>query len=239
MKRLPAKILLAAFAVLAALFLARNLIARKSVEIAVERLTGFPIEIGSVNLALFSSRIDARNIKLLNPPGFREKLFLELPQLHLDYRLGSILAGAPHINEMLLDIHKLVIVKNDKGESNAMKLKGVLSRGNTSGHYRIDTLRVRIGTVTTVDRTGKTRNLPLNLTATYHNITDSTDITRLVLLTALSQTRLPDIGIKPDELKKGLEGVVGTAAGLLNAAGETGKELLDTLQPFAPREQKP
>lgn len=241
MKKLLIRIAIGLLALLVVLFLSRNFIARKSVELGVEKLTGFSIQIGSVYVGLFDGRIDARDIKLINPAGFEEKLFVDLPQLHIDYRLGSMLTGAPHINDMLVDIKQLVIAKNEKGESNAMKLKGVLSTGGGSTKYRIDQLRIHVGTLTTVDRAGKARNIPLNVNATYNNITDSTDITRLVLLTVMSQVRLPDIGIKPEDLKKGLGDVTSAAGevlkGAAETAGEAGKGLFDAIKQVVPQQE--
>lgn len=238
MKKLLVRIGLALALLLVMLFFARNFIARKSVEVGAEKMTGFPLTIGSVNVALFSSKLDVRDIKLQNPPEFSERTFVEIPQLYIDYRLGSMLGGTPHINDMLVDIKKLVIVKNDKGESNAMKLKGVLSSGEGSTKYRIDQLRIHVGTVTTVDRTGKAKDIPLNVKATYNNITDSTDISRLVLLTVMSQVRLPDIGIKTEDLKKGLEGVTSVAGETLKGAAEAGKGLFDSIKKAVPGQQQ-
>jgi hypothetical protein len=228
---------------LAALVLARNFIARISVEIGATRATGFPLEIGSVNVGLFNGQLDVRALKLMNPPDFQEKIFVDMPQLYVDYHLGSMLSGAPHINDMLINIKQLVVVKNGKGESNAMKLKGVVSSGHSSStKYRVDKLRIHIGTVTIKDYSrGKPteRNITLNVDATYKDITDSTDITRLVLMTVMSQVHLPDIGIKMDDLKKGLGNVQDAAGKAAKGASETlekaGKGLLDTLKQAAPQ----
>jgi len=228
---------------LAVLVLARNFIARISVEIGATRATGFPLEIGSVNVGLFNGQLDVRALKLMNPPDFQEKIFVDMPQLYVDYRLGSMLSGAPHINDMLINIKQLVVVKNGKGESNAMKLKGVVSSGGSSStKYRVDQLRIHIGTVTIKDYSrGKPteRNITLNMDVTYKDITDSTDITRLVLMTVMSQVHLPDIGIKMDDLKKGLGNVTDTAGktvkGVTETLEKTGKGLLDTLKQAAPQ----
>jgi uncharacterized protein involved in outer membrane biogenesis len=221
---------------------ARNQIARVGVQLGVRRVTGFPLTIGSVNVGLAESQLDVRDIKLMNPPGYAEPLFVDLPRLHVDYRLGSMLALAPHINDMLVDINQLVIVRTDKGESNAMKLKGVLSSGKRSTKYRVDQLRVHIGTVRIKDyshvkpmETVK----QLNINATYKDITDSTDITRLVLLTVMGKVRLPEIGIKPEDLTKNLgnvrtmaEGIIKGAAGTLEKSGEG---LLDAVKESTPK----
>ena len=138
----------------AILFLARNVIARKSVEYGARRITGFPLTIGAVDLQLFSSKVDVHDLKLMNPPEFQETMFVDMPELYVDYRLHSMISGAPHINSMLINIKQLVIVKNNKGDSNAQKLKGVVSSGggsSKSSKYAIDKLRVHIGTVTIKD----------------------------------------------------------------------------------------
>ena len=149
---------------------------------------------------------------------------------------------------MLINLKQVVIVKNAKGETNIQRLKGVASSGSggkstapsgsspaakeSKTRYRVDLLRVHIGTVTVKDYSrGKPseRDYKLNADATYKDITDSTDITRLVLMTMLSQAHLPDIGIKPDELKKNLgEGV----KGLEGALNQAGKSFGDTLNQF-------
>ncbi len=218
-----------------ALVLARNVIARKSVELGTERITGFPLTIGTVSVGLFNGQLDVGDIQLMNPREFEERKFVNLKKLHVDYRLGSMLAGAPHINDMLVDIDHIVVVKNTKGESNAQKLKGVASSDKPSTtKYCVDQLRIHIGTVTVKDYSrGKPteRAIPLNVTATYKDITNSTDITRLVLLTVMSQARLPDIGVKPEDLRKGLGSLENLAGDALTGAIVTGKSMLDKLNP--------
>jgi hypothetical protein len=227
------------------LLLARNFIARKSVELGVKRVTGFPLTIGTVDVGLFNGQLDVRDLKLMNPPEFEEKMFVDLPTFHLDYRLGSMIRGAPHIKEMFVDLNRLVIVKNAKGESNVSRLKGVTAAGgNGAGagkssqtKYRVDLLRVHVGTVTIQDfsrGTPSERNIPLNVNATYKDITDSTDINRLVLLTVMNQARLPEIGIKMDDLKKGLGNVQNLAGDAVKVAAEAGKGILDALKKAAP-----
>ena len=241
MKKLLWKILAVLAVLLVILFLARNFIARVSVEIGAKKITGFPLKIGSVDVGLFSSKVDVRNLKLMNPPEFQEKMFVDMPQLYIDYRLRSMLSGAPHINDMLINIKQLVVVKTDKGDSNAMKLKGVVFSGKSSSKYTVDKLRIHVGTVTVKDYSrpkATERNISLNIDATYSNITDSTDITRLVLLTVMSQVKLPDIGIKPDDLKKGLGDVTNQAGQALKGATDAVGGLFDNLKKSLPQQDK-
>src|SRR5260221_14245276 len=218
------------------LFLSRNFIARKSVEIGAKRVTGFPLEIGSVDVGLFSGKVDVRDLKLMNPPEFQERMFVDMPQLYVDYRLGSMLSGAPHINDMLINIKQLVIVKTDKGDSNVMKLKGVVSSGGgskSSTKYQVDQLRIQVGTVTIKDYSHAKpteRTLTLNLHRTYKNISDSTDITRLVLLTIAGNVPLPDLGIKTDDLKKDLGNVTDQAGQALKGATDAVGGMFDGIK---------
>src|SRR6266446_4482943 len=226
---------------LVVLFLSRNVIARVSVEIGAKKVTGFPLKIGSVDVGLFSGKLDVRDLTLMNPPEFQEKMFVDMPQLYVDYRLGSMLSGAPHINDMLINIKQLVIVKTDKGDSNAMKLKGVVSGGNSksSTKYQLDQLRIQVGSVTIKDYSRvkpMERTLTLNLQRTYKNISDSTDITRLVLLSIAGNVPLPDIGIKPEDLKKGLGSVTDAAGEALKGVTEETKGLFNNLKKSLPQQ---
>jgi hypothetical protein len=215
--------------------LGRNFIARVSVEYGAKRMTGFPLEIGAVNVGLLNGKLDVDNLKLMNPPDFEEKMFVDLPQFHLDYRLGSMIAGAPHINDMLINLKQIVVVKNAKGESNLQRLNGVASSPSGTQSkpakaepakktsYRVDQLRIHIGTVTVKDYSkGKLseRNMQLNVDATYKDITDSTDITRLVLMTMLTQVHLPDFGVNVNDLKKNLGNVTDSAGKALQGVSQ-------------------
>ncbi len=230
MKKLLWKILAGLAVLLVILFLSRNFIARISVEYGAKKITGFPLEIGSVDVGFFSSKVDVRNLKLMNPPEYQEKMFVDMPELYINYRLRSMFSGAPHVNDMLINIKQLVVVKTDKGDSNAMKLKGVVSSGGGSSKYTVDKLRIHIGTVTLKDYSHPKpteHNTALDIDVTYPNITDSTDISRLVMLTVMSQVHLPDIGIKPDDLKKGLSNVTNQAGVALKGATDALGGLFD------------
>ena len=233
LKKLLIRVVMALVALLLILFLALNFIARKAVEVGVTKVTGFPLEIGSVNMGLLSSKLDVHDLKLMNPPEFQEKMFVDMPQLYIDYRLASMLKKTPHINDMFINIKQLVIVKSNKGESNAKKLKGIVLSSDSSVKYSVDKLRVHVSTVTIKDFSRakpSERNITLNIDATYHNITDATDITRLVLLTVMSQVHLPDIKI--DDLKNNLSNAT---KGVADTVGKTGRSVFDALKKAVPQ----
>ncbi|MBI5819039.1 MAG: hypothetical protein HZA88_08620 [Verrucomicrobia bacterium] len=210
----------------AGLYLGRNIIARYAVQAGAEKMTGFPLKIGSLDLAFAQSRIAVRDLSLLNPSEFKEPVFVEMPELTVDYDAGSMFGGTPHLTSLVVDLKRIVIVRTKNGESNAMKLKGALGGGGGGkSHYKVDTLRLKIGTVELKDyKMGNPmeKTIALNLDETYRNFSDATDINRLVLLTVLKKAGLPSIGIDMGQL-------AGSLGNVTNAAGETLKGLTDTL----------
>jgi uncharacterized protein involved in outer membrane biogenesis len=238
MKRILKIVLIVIVVGLAVLFLARNFIARKSVEVGVKAMTGFPMEIGSVKVQPFRSTVEVKDMKLLNPDGFTEKLFVSLPSFFVDYRLGSMLKVEPHLQEVRINLEQINIVKNAQGESNVQKLKGVFESsdksdkktGESSAKYQIDLVKIHIGKVTYSDytkATPTTKTTNLNLDLTYENISHSTDITKLVLMTVIRQAGIPDLGVDLKELSKSVKGAT-------DAVTETGKGLFDTIKKAVP-----
>ena len=180
MRRRRRLLILASFCLLAlrGVALCRQLIARKVVETVFAQTTGFPIEIGSVQISLWHNRFAANDIGLFNPPAFGEPLFADIPQLYVEYQLGSLLRGRgpPHLARADLYIRQLVIVTDADGHSNIQQLRGEPSP------FQIDTLNLRIGSITTKDHrdSQKERTRDLNMAVTFRNVTEQTDINRLI-----------------------------------------------------------
>jgi hypothetical protein len=218
------------------LYFARNIIARKAVEVAAKELTGFPLEIGSVDIGLFGGTLEVRNMKLSNPPEFHGGTFIILPLVKVDYVTMSFLSKAPHIKELTVNVAEVDLVTNEKGETNYSVLQkrtssiggsgGTPSGGTPGGgtpkeekkmQYRVDVIKVHVGSVIkrTLGSDGKEKSKtsllfkPLN--ARYENITECTSIMKLVMDTLFGQ--------------------VGTVAGdIIKGAGEAVKGAADSVQ---------
>jgi hypothetical protein len=245
MKKVLKWVAVVALASVLVVVVGRNWIARKAVEIGVRGVTGFPLEIGAVDVGLFNGRLAVSDLKLMNPPGdFEEPMFVDLPEFRMHYRLRSFLAGHPHIKELTIHLDEVVIVKNAKGESNVQRLKGVAGdtgesssappADKSSPKFQLDVVHLRIGVVKVKDYSkGRLveRTYPLHLNATYKDIRSSADVTRLALVTMMSKVPLPDMGIKLEDLQKRLS-QVGTAAGeAVKGVTEAGQGLFDKLKP--------
>jgi uncharacterized protein involved in outer membrane biogenesis len=220
-------------------FFARNTIARKSVEIGTKQMTGFPLEVGAVDLGVFNGTLEVRDLKLMNPPEFQGGTFVDLPLFRVDYDTMSMLSGAPHIKELVVNVNEVVIIKDEKGRSNATVLQEKVSGKSGDAEepaqeekkqaYRVDLVKIHVGTVVIKDYSSgklKERKVTLNVDATYKDITESTNITALVMNTVFGQ-----IGAVVGDVVKGLGDVVGgvgdAAKGATDTLQKTGKGVLD------------
>jgi uncharacterized protein involved in outer membrane biogenesis len=213
------------------LFFARNLIVRKAVEVGVKQVTGFPLEIGALDIGVFSGRLGVSDLKLMNPPEFNEPLFVDMPVFKVDYSTFSMLSGAPHIKELVVNVNEVVVVKNQKGQTNANVIQEKLSPPTTSqtggaqkpaatkkAQYRVDLIRVHIGTVIIKDFSKSTpteRKMVLNRDVTFKDVNESTSISALVMSTILGP-----LGDVAGDLVKGVGGALKGTTQNLEKAGQ-------------------
>lgn len=219
------------------LVLARNFVVRTGLQIGARQATGFPLNIGAVDIGLLNGKLEVRDLKLTNPQDFDEKRFVDLPRLYVDYEFSSMLRRQPHVREMEVNLNELVIVKNAAGEYNAMKLKNMAAGSSTTSEkktpYRVDLLKVKVGTVIVKDYSKGNpteRVYKLNLDVTYKDLTETTDISKLVLATVLKNVGIPDLAGFSDQLNKQLGGVLGNVKGVTDNLQKTGKGLLDVFK---------
>ena len=201
MKKILAWFGIIVIGLLVVLVLGRNIIVRKAAEVGTLKMTGFPLQIGAVDLALLGGRLQVDKLKLTNPPEFKDPRFVDLPLFKVDYSTFSMLRGAPHIKELDVNVNEVVIVKNEKGQTNATVIQEKLSPPAThqaggekkpatekKTPYRVDLVRVHIGTVIIRDFSKATpteRKMTLNRDVTFKDVTESTSISALVMSTIL------------------------------------------------------
>ena len=245
MKKILGWVLVVIVVGMAVLFFARNVIVRKAAEVGVKEVTGFPLEIGAVDIGVFSGQLGVSNLKLTNPPDFGDPRFVDMPLFKVDYATFSMLSGAPHIKELVVNVNEVVVVKNQKGQTNANVIQEKLSppaTGQTGGAkqpaatkkkaYRVDLIRVHIGTVIIKDFSKSTpteRKMVLNRDVTFKDVNESTSISALVMSTILGP-----LGDVAGDLVKGVGGALTGAEKTLE---KSGKGLFDTIKKTVPGQQ--
>jgi hypothetical protein len=212
------------------LAVSHNLLIKAALGPAVRRMSGFDASLREIDVGLFSSRIELKDLRVVNPPDFIEPLMLEAPEIHAEYNLVSMMSRRREFPEVGIRIAQVVVVKNARGESNLGRL---LSGKNGAGPEHGQASRnhfgkfdLRLARVILIDFTKmnygqpQRREITLNFHGTYHDLLD-TELKRVILLETLRAlpTRLADA--TPEMVQNGLSAVIGTGLdATTNVVGE-------------------
>ncbi len=195
-------ILLVAVVALFALAVLKNSIAQGAVQGVFKQVTGLDLKIGSLNLGLMAGKLDARSIELKNPAGFADPIMMDMPALLVDLVPASLFKGAPHLEEVQIDLKEFVIVKNKDGKLNLDYLKpagskdasGKTSKPAKAPQIQIDQLRLKIGKVIYKDysKVGSpsVQEFDLGLDETYRNVSNVNAILPLIMTKVLYNTTI-------------------------------------------------
>jgi uncharacterized protein involved in outer membrane biogenesis len=145
-------ILLVVLAVAGVLLL--DTIVKEVVESRLRASTGMDVRIGKIEVGLLSPTITIENFKLYNTAEFGGSLFLDMPELHLEYDRMAARSGHLHFKLVRLDLAEIALVQNKNGRLNvqAMEKKGREASGGEKSPVTvnvkftgIDTLNLTLG----------------------------------------------------------------------------------------------
>ncbi|HZM03889.1 MAG TPA: hypothetical protein VFC44_12830 [Candidatus Saccharimonadales bacterium] len=110
-----------------ALFAAAILLLDRVVkEVMISRIhqgTGMETEIGDVEVGLLSPTITIKNFRLYNTPEFGGSIFLDMPELHLEYDPYRFRARELHLKLVRLNLAELSLIQDKKGRVNLQQLE--------------------------------------------------------------------------------------------------------------------
>ena len=217
------KILIGIVMAVAALLLLRNVVVKAAVSGGVKAVTGVGVDVGSLDLGLFSSHVGVKELKVLNPRGFPERVMVSLPELYVDYDLGAIIKGTVHLEEVRVNLAELVVIKNAQGQVNINSLKPVQNskapppapeKPGKAPKLVIDKVGLKVGRVVYKDYaqnppTEKTFNI--NLNEEYAHITNPQLLGGLIISKALAKTTIAqlanvDVGALTANVEQQLKG---------------------------------
>ena len=224
------KILIGSVLLVVVLLAAKNVVAKIAVSSGVWGVTGLKLEMRSLSVGLFRSRVHAQGVKLYNPEGFPDKIMADLPELYVDYDLPAFFTGKTHLRELRVDLNEFVVVKDAQGRLNLDSLKPVQKAKQEGkekpkpvkpGSFRIDDLQLKVGRVVYKDYSGggapRIEEYPVNLDEHHKNVNDPTALGALIVSRALLKTsvaRLANFDLKElDDYGFGLLKTAGTAVG--------------------------
>jgi hypothetical protein len=180
-------------------FLLKDNIARNLTEERIRRETGFDAKIGKLEVSLFAPRVRLENVLLYNPPEFGGSLFLDIPDLHVEYDRNRLAMGKLHLKLLRLNLREVHIVESAQGRTNLVEIlhktapELLVAKPGSAGGYvfdGIDTLNLSVGTVRYTNLRLPKRNqlakldMRDDLTQNLHSEQDFTAILFKVLLRA-------------------------------------------------------
>jgi uncharacterized protein involved in outer membrane biogenesis len=130
-----------------------NTMVKQVVQSRLRTQTGMDVRIGEIDVGLLSPTITIENFKLYNGADFGGSLFLDMPELHLEYDPLAVRAGQLHFKLVRLNLAEVAVIQDKKGRFNVQDLERK-SRGQSGGRKSpgadfkftgIDTLNLTLG----------------------------------------------------------------------------------------------
>lgn len=198
------------------LLLLKDNIARSVTEERVRQETGFDVKIGKLEMSLFGPRIRLENVVLYNPAEYGGSVFMDIPDLHIEYEREKLALGKVRLKLLRLDVRELHIVENQEGRTNlidilykaAPEMLGLPSSNRDIYRFGgIDTLNLSVGTVRYSNLRLPKRNQVIQLglrNELMHNVQSEEDVAA-VLFKVLLRAGIPfyaDNGIPSNSSQK-------------------------------------
>jgi hypothetical protein len=184
------------------LLLSLNSILRVWAEHRIRAQTGMDAEIGRFSLGLIEPTVTIQNLKLYNSTNFDGTLFLDIPEIHVEYDRAALARREIHLTLLRFNLGELDIVKNEAGRTNIFSLGVTLPSKKSSGandaakfkkqtgfeFKSIDVLNVSVGTAKFIDlkdqRFNRTQKIGLD-NCVMKNVKSRADLAGLAVLVAL------------------------------------------------------
>jgi uncharacterized protein involved in outer membrane biogenesis len=235
------------------LLIFKNILIKMAVEEGTKKVTGLELTIGAIDVGLLAPKVDITDMRLLNPPGFSDKVMIDIPKFFVNFELASFFKNRAHFRTVELNLNELMVVRNKERKLNLDALtalgkkkqqgeKPVEQKGAKQEkkpmQLTIDKLMLKIGKVVYKDyslgETPFTKTFTIGINEVFRNVTDPNDLVKLIIVRALEGTGIAqlanfDLGALKvdvsDTLQKGVSGL--TEAGqkeLGNVGGTATKE---------------
>jgi hypothetical protein len=116
------RIVLLVVLLLAALVLFRNPILRELAERQIREETGMETVIGRVRIAMKTASIRLDNVRLISPPEFGGQLFIDLPDVYIEYDPVALMFRRLRFQRVLFRLDELRVVRDPHGRTNLESL---------------------------------------------------------------------------------------------------------------------
>src|SRR5271169_1223140 len=121
------RLFLLAVVLVVILLLSFNAIIRLYLQHQIRVQPGMDAEIGKFSLRLTEPMVTIQNFKLYNPPDFGGTMFLNIPEIHVEYDPLALPKHQFHVTLLRFNLGELDVVKNDAGQTNIFSIAGSVS----------------------------------------------------------------------------------------------------------------
>ena len=237
--------LLFLFLILAGLlFFAKDRAAKVVFETVVRNLTGLEARAGSVDFDLQKGALQVKELTLINTPEFKSRLFGDATEVFLEMDLPALLKNEKvHLRELRLDIRELNVEKTPAGVSNVSLLAALWKRPSAQRPavsekkrpFQLDRFALTLRRVTYNDRSGL---VPKRFSVkvppekkVYGGITNSKAIMQIIVMRAVSESPIGNLGINAmevhNQLKRSFGGMGRLSGNVITRSGGVGRKLLE------------
>ena len=168
----------------------RDWFAKEIMAQKIRATTGLEAEIGDFSFSILDSEVTLGACRIFNPAQYGGTLFLDVPELHIEYDRAALRRHEIHITLMRVNLHEVDVVKNAAAETNIMSYINTLAPQKSNGGVRtfaplggykftgIDLLNLSVGMVKFVDLKDQRRNRMVAIgiqNKIYTNVVTSAD----------------------------------------------------------------
>ena len=199
--------------------------------------TGFTVKIESLYVNPFTACADLKGLVVQNPADFPCADFVELRRFKVDLALASLLSDRLVVEEAMVDLPRISIVKDRNGRSNLDVLRAAFPAGQepaakptekpaaagSARKFLIKRLELNIGKVVFADYSGgsaRTREVPLNIDHTYTDATTVAELAAPIAPAIVAAGLSGALGALPGPVGDVLGGTFNAATGTIQSVGQ-------------------
>jgi uncharacterized protein involved in outer membrane biogenesis len=121
-----------------ALLLLKDNLVKGLAENRLRSETGMEVRIGRFEIALFSPTVTIQDFKLYNPPEFGGGVFVDMPELHVEYSRGALWHRELHLRLLRLNLSEVNVVESTGGQTNLEVLQARQKQRLGEPHGKVD-----------------------------------------------------------------------------------------------------
>lgn len=93
----------------------------------LEQAVGVKVSVSRFSFHPYPLKLGLYGIKIHNPPGFKEKVMADVPEIYFEVNPLAILKGRIHVREIRLSVEDIAIERNAQGKINLNEMTRLLS----------------------------------------------------------------------------------------------------------------